>query len=655
LFAGLIRASDAFRDDPGRAAVRFFVDDSLVQADVRDWLPNHADRTLTGYSARVSERLGGRDLGLVVNHYQVHDAPVWSRTRSFLAGLYAQVGVPSGRADIDVFVGTYRKTPFGLHRDAASNFCFVVDGHKRMRLWAADVFAARPEANNTTHYQTDLESSLVIDAEPGDVIYWPSSYWHCAESDGGLTVCLNVGLFVDADPARFVASAVEDALRARLGPGRLSTLRGPDVPARIVEAARTLDAARLGAERAVVDAWLTWLSSMAFRHVPEPRPVVPLGDDHCVRGDPVHPILSRVDGDEMVVSVSGHTLALPWHPNVPPLLDRLACGNPLLVGDLLDAHAGVVAGDATYEIDREHLRWFLERLVAFRGLHSTNVRPPTAVAHSTPLRPGRTTLPRPTDRLRFAGSTMVSPYCVGWVGSPAVVEAAFEAGINFFFVSADLHWPMYEHTRRGISALCRRGLRDRIVIGVASYVAQPEFGTAPFAEVLEAIAGLDRIDLKIAGGVTASDGLARLDRHRGTTRGAAIGASFHCRVTALAAINAAACDVAFVRYNARHPGARTDVFPHRRATPTLVYNFKSTGGFVPPEQLRAPDDKTWQPSRADHYRFVLSRPELDGVLCALRDVAQVRALADAISLGGLTCEEEEHILAVAASTGTRSR
>jgi len=54
------------------------------------------------------------------------------------------------------------------------------------------------------------------------------------------------------------------------------------------------------------------------------------------------------------------------------------------------------------------------------------------------------------------------------------------------------------------------GVRDDVVVGVVSYVAQPEFLRAPFAEVVAAISGMERVDVSIIGGAYAADLTTRL-------------------------------------------------------------------------------------------------------------------------------------------------
>src|SRR5690349_23526662 len=106
----------------------------------------------------------------------------------------------------------------------------------------------------------------------------------------------------------------------------------------------------------------------------------------------------------------------------------------------------------------------------------------------------RTTLPRLTDRLTLGTSDLqVSPFCLGMVTDENTVSAAFDAGINFFFVTGDLHWPYYESLRRGLEKLFARdsNIRNQVVVAVASYVTQRDFCGVVLEEVIEAVAGLE--------------------------------------------------------------------------------------------------------------------------------------------------------------------
>ncbi|MDP7035313.1 MAG: hypothetical protein QF752_12535 [Planctomycetota bacterium] len=267
----------------------------------------------------------------------------------------------------------------------------------------------------------------------------------------------------------------------------------------------------------------------------------------------------------------------------------------------------------------------------------------------------RTHLPELSDRLDLGDEKIpVSPFCLGMVGDPEVIPAAFDAGINFFFVTADMHWPYYEKTRKGLEMLLSRGggVRDEIVVGTVSYATQLEFCSTPHHEVVQSVEGLERIDVAIAGGAYAHEFMSRVqvyERHReerflGTR---AIGTTFHDRDAARLAHQGEMVDIAYIRFNPLHPGARLDLFPLlKRKTSTLLYNFKNTMGYLSEEKFRqlGIGEGPWRPEHTDFYRFVLSDPHFDGVLCGLGEPGQVEALARAMAQGPLDSKEFQYML-----------
>lgn len=268
----------------------------------------------------------------------------------------------------------------------------------------------------------------------------------------------------------------------------------------------------------------------------------------------------------------------------------------------------------------------------------------------------RPVLPKPTDRLRLGnGGLKVSPICLGMTDSPATIEAAFEAGVNFFFISADLHWPLYEATRKGLERLLRgsRARREQIVVGVVSYFEEPWFGYLQFWEVIDAVPGLQRVDLLIAGGVSSA---SSFNERTAVLRGArakhylgarAIGASLHQRKLAVKVERNRLLDISYIRYNAGHPGARRDVFPQLRGKHrALLFNFKSmTLGYTPGGSAKPQKSHgRWVPELTDCYRFVLSAPEIDGLLCSPRSPKQVRGLIEALAKGPLSPEEQDAMI-----------
>jgi hypothetical protein len=76
-----------------------------------------------------------------------------------------------------------------------------------------------------------------------------------------------------------------------------------------------------------------------------------------------------------------------------------------------------------------------------------------------------------------------------------------------------------------------------------------------------------------------------------------------------------------------------------------VYNFLSTGGYVSAARFKelGLSRPHWHPAITDYYRFVLARPQIDGILCALQSPAQLTRLGRALESGPLTGEEAQYI------------
>ena len=109
------------------------------------------------------------------------------------------------------------------------------------------------------------------------------------------------------------------------------------------------------------------------------------------------------------------------------------------------------------------LAWKIAHLALAFGAHPRD--------DHTMLEPRRE-LPKLTDRYPLGNGLEISPFCLGLVGDEDVVPAAFEAGINFFFISADMHWPVYEQTRRGLDMIKRIAAQGIGVVIITHIMAQ---------------------------------------------------------------------------------------------------------------------------------------------------------------------------------------
>jgi hypothetical protein len=262
-------------------------------------LPTRRDSSVRSYLARVGPRLEGGRLAIFVRHVQVDLGwEPWDRYRSFLAPLYAACGVPTDRAEIDLFLGNYTATPAGVHADAANVFCFVVEGRKRFRLWSPRAIRALPRMRSVADYGSIVERSICLEAGPGDIVYWPPSYWHVGEPRGP-GVSLSLALYEADAPER-------TCFRAR---------QRTDVAA----------AARRGMDHA---------TGFALE-VPPPEPDR-LHRRETVRGTPRFPILHRRIGRSAFVSANGRSLELPAFVGLDALVRIVNEGAPHRVGEMID-------------------------------------------------------------------------------------------------------------------------------------------------------------------------------------------------------------------------------------------------------------------------------------------------------------------------------
>jgi len=97
-------------------------------------------------------------------------------------------------------------------------------------------------------------------------------------------------------------------------------------------------------------------------------------------------------------------------------------------------------------------------------------------------------------------------------------------------------------------------------------------------------------------------------------------------------------DALMIRYNAAHPGAEREIFPHLAARRPAVISYTATAWR---KLLTAP--KGWSgrvPTAGDCYRFCLSSPHVDVALTGPRTVGQLRENFAAVERGPLSAEED---------------
>jgi aryl-alcohol dehydrogenase-like predicted oxidoreductase len=153
--------------------------------------------------------------------------------------------------------------------------------------------------------------------------------------------------------------------------------------------------------------------------------------------------------------------------------------------------------------------------------------------------------------------------------------------------------------------------------------------------------GVDQLDLYLLGwlgrasllGRGIQDELARLRREGKVL---AVGASIHDRRRAGQLARDSVLDALMIRYNAKHPGAEQDIFPHLQVRRPAVIAYTVTSW----RQLLRPIPGLGPPlSPALCYRFVLSSPHVHLALTGPKTRVQLDENLDALEQGPL-CDQE---------------
>jgi aryl-alcohol dehydrogenase-like predicted oxidoreductase len=215
------------------------------------------------------------------------------------------------------------------------------------------------------------------------------------------------------------------------------------------------------------------------------------------------------------------------------------------------------------------------------------------------------------------------------------VERAHERGINFFF------WGLRRRADfgRGLARIASKD-RDGVVIAAQSYTRAASLMRPSVERVLRAL-GTDHVDLLGLGWwddlprwaiVEAAYALVL----EGKVRHLLI--SSHHRPAFASMMGALDLGGVMVRYNAAHPGAEQDVFPHVAAGNHGVLTFTATRWGSLLDRRLVPEGEP-VPRASDCYRFALTNPHVHASLAGPRDGAELDEAMAALDRGPLDEEE----------------
>ncbi len=215
VFNWLVKYSDHCRKTKTALGIKFYIDgESQYQNEVLQALPLKSDISFLGYHKRISAIFS--DYCLVCDELIQVSGDAWHTLGEFTKGLYEKVGFPNRHAEIGLYLGNYKKTPFGVHVDGCSVFSIPIVGEKKFRLWTPAYVQQHPDLEMAFDYAKHLKKSTVMNARPGHLTYWPSSAWHIAESNGAFSATWSIGIWVDQNYHDVVTETLQPLLFKKL-------------------------------------------------------------------------------------------------------------------------------------------------------------------------------------------------------------------------------------------------------------------------------------------------------------------------------------------------------------------------------------------------------------------------------------------------------
>jgi len=230
------------------------------------------------------------------------------------------------------------------------------------------------------------------------------------------------------------------------------------------------------------------------------------------------------------------------------------------------------------------------------------------------------------------------------VPGPAL-DWAFERGVDYFF------WGSRRRDSFGAALKNLRPQRERFVLVIQSYTRLVGLLSWSLERALRDLS-FEYTDVLLLGLWNKQVPARILDaarklKERGLARFLAVSTHKRALVPQIAA--GLDFDVVHFRYNAAHPGAEEDIFPHLpgAARPGMVsFTATSWGQLLGKAPLQGilpgthrPPKSERVPTAVDCYRYVLTRPEVDVCLTGPANAAQMKEALEALRLGPMSQDE----------------
>lgn len=381
--------------DQGNYATFGGITSPRLRSPLEELLPTPEELELKTYLNRLTSDPRYAEFGIFIE--SAHEfVSIWRPITEILDKIYRYIDLPRVPLNTDVWIGNYKHTPIGAHKDPLDNMMFMVEGKRRIRLWDDPLWRELVDVEHDRQPFRDYEAltgqSITFELEAGDLLYWPASYWHVGEGMGDYSVSINIDFMSPVNDYRIhpLARKTLDALldkaadylgdvppdsspsltRARQA---VSLTAAQNIPAEIpksIEAIKRVLTDENELDLVLQAQWLERCSAYGFSTAPSMLPRSKLSAEQLLAADTNFPILWASVGERLIVACCGQSKVCPWTGSLLNALELLGDGQPVLVRSIIDACqvSEGLSDKAAQLSDTELVLEVLEDLVSMRGL-----------------------------------------------------------------------------------------------------------------------------------------------------------------------------------------------------------------------------------------------------------------------------------------------
>ena len=313
--------------DKDRIAIKGAITSKRNRTEIEQFLPTQENDSLSNYLIKLSEIYRFKEYCIFSNGFHIY-GHIWRKLKPFFKIIFENVDVSPLGLHTDLFIGNYTKTSFGAHKDNLDNFMFMIFGFKKMLLWHdklwKDVLKNPSEDNYTLlDYEKYIPYSIQVNLEPGDILYWPSEYWHVGENGNQFSASINIDYLIPSE-TNSIDTTIENSLRNIIFSDQNihskiryhSKYNNPvHLPDELYRSFTNITS-RLNDENLVkLNLTIEWLRKVSAygsnRSIIENDTKIEIDKDTIIRSNPLYPIHYSVISHKLIVASAGNILVWP--------------------------------------------------------------------------------------------------------------------------------------------------------------------------------------------------------------------------------------------------------------------------------------------------------------------------------------------------------